>query len=198
ARLKRARMVVIVESPINALSVECCASSDVAALALRGVGNVDSIDWTALRGKRVLVALDHSDPVNPATGLRPGLAAAWRLSEKLIAADIGHLLVDMQEWDEGEDINDVLQRHGKDELTARLRKLEPWLVPGMPGGGERLEGTRRVQLPGHDFAVYWRFRVKEDFTQYVDEFKTDDDGKRSETLGDLCSFRVASLSRLRI
>ncbi|WP_293765911.1 toprim domain-containing protein [uncultured Aquitalea sp.] len=197
-RLKRAQTVVIVESPVNALSVDSVTHHSVASLALRGTGNVDSIDWTFLRGKRVLVALDHTDPVNPHTGQRPGLAAAWRLSETLIAADIGHLLVDMQDWEEGEDINDVLQRHGGQELTARLRKLEPWLVPGMPGGGERLEGTRRIQLPGHDFAVYWRFRVKEDFTQYVDEFKTDDDGNRSETLGDLCSFRVAGLSRLRI
>ncbi|MBK0415888.1 toprim domain-containing protein [Chromobacterium haemolyticum] len=197
-RLQRARLVYLVESPINALSVESCTPPDVAALALRGVGNVDSLDWTVLRGKAVRVALDHSDPVNPASGVRPGLAAAWRLSEKLTAADIGHLLVDMQDWDEGEDLNDVLRQHGADVLRGRLRKLEAWLLPGMPGGGERLEGTRRVQLPGHDWAVYWRFRVKEDFTQYVDEFKTDDDGNRSETLGDLCSFRVASLSRLRI
>lgn len=199
ARLKRAHTVIVVESPINALSVECCAlPAGFAALAIRGTGNVGSIDWAALRGKRLLLALDHTDAVNPHTGLRPGLAAAWQLSEKLTAADIGHLLVDMQDWQEGEDCNDVLQRHGAAELTARLRKLEPWLIPGMPGGGDNLDGTRRVFLPSHDFAVYWRFRVKEDFTQYVDEFNVDDDGKRSETLGDLCSFRVAGLSRLRI
>lgn len=198
-RLKRAHTVFVVESPINALSVECCTlPAGVAAFAIRGTGNVDSIDWSFLRGKRVLIALDHTDPVNPQTGLRPGLAAAWRLSERLTAADIGHMFVDMQEWEEGEDCNDVLAKHGANELTARLRKLEPWLIPGMPGGGERLEGTRRVFLPGHDFGVYWRYRVKEDFTQYVDEFKTDDDGNRSETLGDLCSFRIAGLSRLRI
>jgi hypothetical protein len=169
-----------------------------AALAIRGTGNVSSIDWATLRGKRLLIALDHTDPVNPHSGQRPGLAAAWQLSEKLTAADIGHLLVDMQDWEEGEDCNDVLQRHGAQELNARLRKLEAWLIPGMPGGGDNLDGTRRVFLPSHDFAVYWRFRVKEDFTQYVDEFNVDDDGKRSETLGDLCSFRVAGLSRLRI
>jgi len=199
ARLKRAHTVVVVESPINALSVECAATAaGYAAFALRGTGNVDTIDWSFLRGKRVLVALDHTDAVNPRTDQRPGLAAAWRLSERLTALDIGHLFVDMQDWQEGEDINDVLRTHGANELTARLRKLEPWLIPGMPGGGERLEGTRRVFLPSHDFGVYWRYRVKEDFTQYVDEFKTDDDGKRSETLGDLCSFRVAGLSRLRI
>lgn len=198
-RLKRAHTVVVVESPINALSVESCAlPAGFAAFAIRGTGNVDSIDWTFLRGKRVLIALDHTDLVNPQTGLRPGLAAAWRLSERLTAADVGHLLVDMQEWEEGEDINDVLCQHGSQELTAHLRKLEPWLIPGMPGGGERLDGTRRVFLPSHDFGVYWRYRVKEDFTQYVDEFNTDDDGKRSETLGDLCSFRIAGLSRLRI
>ncbi|WP_230368856.1 hypothetical protein [Paludibacterium denitrificans] len=65
-----------------------------------------------------------------------------------------------------------------------------------------MEGRRRVFLPGHDWNVYWRFRQMDDFTQYVDDFKDtkNDEGesKRSETFGDLCAFRVAGLSRLRI
>lgn len=203
-RLARAHTVYIVESPINALSVECCQlGGSFAALALRGTGNADKIDWAFLKGKRVVIALDHADPVNPRTEHRPGLAAAWRLAEALAAADIGFMLVDMLEWKEGEDINDVLQQHGADELNHRLRKLEPWLIPGMPGCDRieelpKLEGRRRVFLPGHDLAVYWRFRCKEDFTQYVDEFKDNDEGQRSVTLGDLCSFRVVSLARLRV
>lgn len=202
-RLRHAHTVYIVESPINALSVECChLPNGTAAFALRGTANVDKIDWTFLRGKRVVIALDHTDPVNERTGQRPGLAAAWKLSEALTAADIGAMLVDMQDWAEGEDINDVLQAHGAAELTARMRRLEAWLIPGMPGGGERLSGTRRVFLPPHDFGIYWRFRVKEDFTQYVEKFKDadDEDGQtsRSEELGDLCAFRVAGLSRLRV
>ncbi|HCQ47510.1 MAG TPA: hypothetical protein DIW53_12320 [Achromobacter sp.] len=202
-RLERAHTVYIVESPINALSVECAhLPPGTAAYAIRGTGNVEAIDWSFLRGKNVRIALDHADPVNERTGERPGLAAAWRLSEILTAQDISSLLVDMHDWDEGEDLNDVLVKHGEDELTRRLRKLEAWLIPGMPGGGasERLNGTRRVFLPGHDFGVYWRYRVKDDFTQYVAKFKESDEegGERSEDLEDMCSFRVAGFSRLRI
>lgn len=202
-RLRRAHTVFVVESPINALSVESCHLPDgCAAFAIRGTANVDRIDWAFLRGKRVLIALDHTDAVNERTGQRPGLAAAWRLSEALTAADIGSMFVDMQDWEEGEDINDVLQQHGADELTKRLRRLEPWLIPGMPGGGDNMEGTRRVFLPSHDFAVYWRFRVKDDFTQFVEKYKEgegdDSQPRRTEELGDLCSFRVAGFSRLRI
>lgn len=202
-RLERAHTVYVVESPINALSVECAhLPAGTAAYAMRGIGNVDATDWSFLRGKNVRIALDHADPINERTGERPGLAAAWRLSEILTAQDISSLLVDMHDWDEGEDINDVLVKHGEDELTRRLRKLEAWLIPGMPGGGasERLNGTRRVFLPGHDFGVYWRYRVKDDFTQYVAKFKESDEegGERSEDLEDMCSFRVAGFSRLRI
>ncbi|WP_011298355.1 toprim domain-containing protein [Cupriavidus necator] len=202
-RLRRAHTVYIVESPINALSVESCNLPDgCAAFAIRGIANADKIDWAFLHGKRVLIALDHTDAVNERTGQRAGLAAAWTLSEALTAADIGSMFVDMQDWEEGEDINDVLQQHGADELTKRLKRLESWLIPGMPGGGDHMEGTRRIFLPSHDFAVYWRFRVKEDFTQYVEKYKEGegDDGqpRRTEDIGDLCSFRIAGFSRLRI
>lgn len=207
-RLKRAHTVFIVESPINALSVECCHfPSNVAALAVRGVANIENLDFAFLRGKKVLIALDHSDKINEKTGKRPGLAAAWRLSERLTAADVASRFIDMLDWEEGEDINDVLQNHGVDELSVRMKRVEQWLIPGMPAAinsqdRERTEGRRRVWLPGHDWSVYWRFRLQDDFTQYVDEFKdnADDDGnnKRSETIGDLCAFRVAGMSRLRI
>jgi len=202
-RLERAHTVFVVESPINALSVESAnLPSGTAAFAIRGIGNVEAIDWNFLRGKSVRIALDHADAVNERTGQRPGLAAAWRLSEILTALDISSMLVDMQGWDENEDINDVLKARGADELTKRLKMLEAWLIPGQPGGGDRMEGTRRVFLPGHDFNVYWRYRVKEDFTQYVARFKdnSDEDGDkaRSEELEDLCAFRVAGFSRLRI
>lgn len=202
-KLERAHTVYIVESPVNALSVECGHFPEgTAAFALRGIGNIPHIDFSFLRGKNVRIALDHADPINDKTGHRPGLAAAWQLSEILTAQDISSLLVDMHDWDEGEDINDVLVKRGEDELTRRLRKLEAWLIPGMPGGGdrERLDGTRRVFLPGHDFGVYWRYRVKDDFTQYVAKFKDSDEegGERSEDLEDMCSFRVAGFSRLRI
>lgn len=199
SRLSRAHTVYVVESPINALSIESCPlPNGTAVIALRGTSNADKLDLAFLKGKRVIIALDHTDPVNERTGQRPGLAAAWRLSERLTACEISAMLVDMQDWEEGEDINDVLKNGGVDELWLLLRKIEEWLIPGMPGGGERLHGTRRIFLPEHDFKVYWRYRVREDFTQYVEEWKDDEDGKRSETHGDLCSFRLAGLSRLRV
>lgn len=200
-RLAKAHTVYVVESPINALSIECCPlPAGTAVLALRGTGNADKLDIAFLKGKRVIIALDHADPVNERTNRRPGLDAAWRLLDRLTAADIAAMLVDMQDWEDGEDINDVLQAQGPEELWSRLRKLDSWLIPGMPGGGEpgSLAGRRRVFLPEHDFKVYWRFRTRDDFTQYVVDFKDDDDGNRRETLGDVCSFRVVSLSRLRI
>ena len=33
---------------------------------------------------------------------------------------------------EGEDINDVLQRHGASELLKRLKRFDGWLIAGMP------------------------------------------------------------------
>lgn len=200
-RLSKAHTVYVVESPINALSVECCPlPAGTAVLALRGTGNADKLDIAFLKGKRVIVALDHADPVNERTNKRPGLDAAWRFADRLTAADISSMLVDMHDWSEGEDINDVLKNHGEEELWRRLKKLDAWLIPGMPGGGEpsSLAGRRRIFLPEHDFKVYWRFRTRDDFTQYVVDFKDDDDGNRRETLGDVCSFRVVGLSRLRI
>nr|WP_280954682.1 toprim domain-containing protein [Paludibacterium denitrificans] len=59
------------------------------------------------------------------------MAAAWKLSERLTSADVASRMVDMLEWEEGEDINDVLKNFGPDELSIRLKRIEPWLIPGM-------------------------------------------------------------------
>lgn len=201
SRLRTAHTVYVVESPINALSVESCPlPAGTAVIALRGTANATALDLAFLAGKRVIVALDQADRINPETGERPGLANAWRLIDRLVAAGISAGMVDMQDWEEGEDINDVLRKHGVDELGQRLRRLDEWLIPGMPGGGDResLAGRRRLFLPEQDYKVYWRYRLKEDFTHYVDEWKDDDDGKRSESLGDLCAFRVAGFSTLLV
>jgi hypothetical protein len=208
-RLAAARAVYIVESPINALSIETALAhhAGFACLAIRGVANVGTIDWAFLRGKKAIIALDHTDKVNDKTGQRPGMAAAFQLYDALTAADISARMVDMLDWQEGEDINDVLQI-GTDELQGRLKQIDQWLISGMPsthaGEAEKARGRRRVFLPGQDWSVYWRYRVMDDFMQYVDEFKDhpgdaeDEPPTRSETLGDLCSFRLAALSRLSI
>lgn len=52
-RLKQANRVYIVESAINALSIEGCDMPYTAAIATRGTGNVENIDWRFLIGKEV-------------------------------------------------------------------------------------------------------------------------------------------------
>lgn len=207
ARLKRSHTVFVVESPINALSIETALldHKNVAVVAIRGVANTN-LDWSWARGKKVVIALDHTDKLQQ-NGTRPGMQAAWAVLDAMTAQDIGARLVDMLDWEEGEDINDVLANYGAEELRMRLKKLDQWLIAGQCATNaenrEQQDGRRRIWLQSHDLAVYWRFRVLDDFTLYVDEFKVqkDDDGRevsRSEEFGDLCSFRVAGLSRLRI
>lgn len=208
-RLAQARVVYIVESPINALSIETAflGIKHIAALAIRGVANVDNIDWAFLRGKKAMIALDMADKFNEKTGQRPGMSAAFKLYDHLTAADVAARMVDMLDWEEGEDINDVLQKHdGVNLLKSDLKKFDQWLIAGMPSTNaenfDQGKGRRRVFLPSQDWSVYWRYRVHDDFTQYVDEFKSDHDDSgvehRSETLGDLCGFRLAAISRLSV
>lgn len=61
-RLQEARTVYVVESCINALSIETCAMPGTAALATRGTGNVENIDWSFLRGKQVIACFDNDKP----------------------------------------------------------------------------------------------------------------------------------------
>lgn len=194
-RLQTARTVYVVESPINALSVEAADMPYTAAVATRGTGNVASIDWRFLQGKQVILCMDHDEPDDK--GRCPGLAAAWQLNEILTGLDIASLLVDQDEW-EVNDINDALKDKGPLEAQILLKKIEPWLIPGMAGKGTEQLGRPRVYLPGHDFAHYWRYRVKPDFTSFVSKFEDDDEGGRKLDFTDLCGFRVAAISRVKI
>lgn len=201
-RLHAARTVVVVESPINALTVECAEMPGVAAFATRGTGNVANIDWRWLQGKRVVICMDNDEPFpagHPMAGLRPGLKAAWDLHERLTSLDVSAQLVDQEAW-EWNDINDLLKAKGAESVKLALRKIEPWLIPGMPGDMDR-PGKPRVFLPFHDLTAYGHYRVKEDFTQFFSEKVTkDEDGyeKVTPVYADLAGFRVASLSRVTI
>ncbi|MCW5625058.1 MAG: toprim domain-containing protein [Burkholderiales bacterium] len=202
-KLLGARVVVIVESPINALTVECANLPITAAWATRGTGNVQNLDLRWLLGKRVVICMDNDAPFEPGhqlAGLRPGLKAAWDLHERLTALDVSAQLVDQAEWKEGDDLNDVLQREGVDFVRQALRRVEPWLIPGMTGDIERI-GKPRIFLPFHDLTQYGKYRVKEDFTSHYTEKKTtDSDGDEVITpvYSDLAGFRVAALSRVTI
>jgi hypothetical protein len=198
-RLRSAHTVVVCESPINALSVETANLPGYAAFAVRGL-NVGAIDWRWLAGKRALICMDNDEPFpdgHQKAGHRPGPEAAWLLHELLIGLNIASMLVDQSEW-EVNDLNDFLQAQGAYELGLALKKVEPWLIQGLPGSSDA-PGRPRVFLPGHDFARYWRYRVKDDFTSIVTEVKKDEEaGTETPIFKDLAGFRVASVSRVSI
>ena len=193
--LKTAHTVYIVESPINALSVETCGLNGVAAVATRGTGNAEGMDIRFLQGKKVVLCMDNDEP-NEKTGYCPGTKAAWRLHERLTSMNIAAHLVDQGEWALN-DVNDILQDEGPEELKHTLRRLDPFVIPGVRGDDIH-KGKPRVFLPAHDFAQYWRYRAKEDFTSFVTKRAQDDNGDEKLEFGDLCGFRVASISRVTI
>ncbi len=215
-KLKTAHTVYLVESPINALSIESCGMKGVSAVAIRGVGNADNLDVRFLQGKKVLLCMDNDEPFpvgHPMAGRCPGAWAAWRLHEQMVGLNISAHLVDQGEW-EWNDVNDALQDLGPEELKHILKRLDPYVIPGVRGD-DKGKGKPRVFMPGHDWSQYWRYRAKEDFTSFVkreiDKKKkrnvseddshnvtTDDESKPQYEFGDLCGFRVAALSRVTV
>lgn len=203
-RIEQANTVYIVESAINALSIECCELPYSAAVALRGLHNVDRIDWRFLQGKRAVLCLDNDEPFaadHQRAGHRPGPETAWKLHEILTGLNVASFMVDQEEWAHN-DVNDIIKALGVDELRAVLRKpFEPWLIPGLTGNEEARKGKPRLWLPGHDFSTYWRYRLKEDFTTHIDEVKersAEEGGGKHFEYSDLCGFRVAAISRVTI
>lgn len=197
AALASAHTVVIVESAINALCVEACARFRWSAYAIRGTGNATNIDWHWCVGKRVILALDADTPGRD--GTRPGAKAAWAIYDALTALNVAVMLVDWADWYASgfNDLADIAKAEGIDGVRERLDVLEPWAIPGLPGK-DGPGGKSRVFLPAHDFAIYWRYRVKPDFTSYVSKVETDDDGMETLKIEDVAGFRIASLSRVSI
>jgi len=204
-RLESARTVYVVESSINVLSIETCQLPGVAAIALRGTGNVETIDWAFLRGKQVVGCLDNDLPFDtgPHAGYCAGLSAFWRLHELLTGLDISCLMVDQGDWkdDAGDpinDVNDLLKARGADDTAKALKKLQDWLIPGMVGNDERF-GKPRLYLPHHDYLVYWRYRVQADFTKVIGKTHKDEEtGTEKHEYADVCGFRVAAVARVSI
>lgn len=195
--IERARTVYVVESAINALCVESCNVSGWAALALRGTGNAANTDWRMLRGKRVVLALDADAPDKK--GFRPGSKAAWTAYDALTRLDIAALMVDQSSWyaDGLNDIADIAKAKGLDDLRTRLEQVEPWIIQGLPGK-DAPPGKSRIFLPAHDWAIYWRFRCKEDFTSYIGKIDEDSDGNEQIRMDDVAGFRIAAVSRVTI
>jgi len=209
-RLARAETVYFCESAVNALSIESAKlPGKVGAYAIRGTGNAANIDLSWMRGKQAIIVPDNDAPGDD--GYCAGMKAAWLLHERLTALDVACLFVDHADWgepDEINDINDLLREEGADEVKRALWRLEPWLIPGMAGDGGREDlfqnkqrGRRRVFLPFHHDAMYWRFRVRPDFTSYVSEAKRDaeePDAAPKLEFKELAGFRVAAVSRVQI
>ena len=211
-KLKRAHRVVVVESAVNALSVDTCGVPGTASFAVRGIGNVQHIDFSFLQDKQVVICFDNDEPIEdgkPRAGHRPGPEAAWALHERLTAMNISAMLVDQAHWSADladgstehkpiNDVNDYLRLRGAKKLTVALETLEHWLIPGLAGDSS-VKGKKRVFLPSHDFAQYWRFRIRADFTSYVSKMNVDDETKvETPVINDLAGFRIASLSRVSV
>lgn len=200
-RLSAAHTVYVVESPINALSIDTANLPGVASFAVRGL-MVDHIDWRWAAGKQLILAFDNDEPFpdgHPRAGFRPGPDAAWRLHEILLGLNISALLIDQSDWEpEINDVNDYLKAKGPGELKLALKRLDQWLIPGLPGDGGK--GKSRVYLPGHDFALYYRYRAQADFMRYITktERSEEDGGDDKPTFADLVGFRVADVSRVTI
>jgi len=196
-KLKKAHTVFVVESPINALSVDSCNMHGTAAIALRGTSNAETLDIRFLKGKKVVIVMDNDKQTTQ--GKYPGQHASWILHSRLTALNIACHLSDQTTWDEFEynDVNDILQDMGPAGLKTKLAYIQGWCIPGVCVS-DTYEGPSRVWLPAHDFAQYWRFKVKEDFTTYIKDRKTDDDGNEKLDFMDLCGFRIAGISRITI
>lgn len=208
-QFKKAHTVILVESAINALSVECCHLNSHAAIALRGAAAVvDDLDIRPLIGKRVLICMDNDTPFpggHPRAGHRPGPEAGWALYDRLTAANISTHIIDQRTWldAQGEpinDINDVLRIEGASKLRQRLKVLEDGAIPGVFAEREfdaMHAGKERVWFPLGDAMQYWRFRNSEDFARFGRE-TTDKEGNTNTHFEDLSGFRIASLSRVKI
>lgn len=195
-RLRRAEKIYVVESSINALSVEACGMPYTSAIAIRMAQAMDMIDWRFFKGKQIYICFDNDEANDK--GRSPGREAAYKLYDILIAHNISAMLVDQGEW-EHNDINDILQATDTHELKMHLQKIEPWAFQGLPGDLDLLKGKAKVFLPGHDFAQYWKFRVKRDFMTAVSKVDEDDDtGAKQLSYTDVAGFRLASISRVKI
>lgn len=204
-RLHAAETVYVTESPINALSIESAKMPGRnAAFALRGTSNANLINFDWARGKQIIIVPDNDEPGDD--GYCAGLKAAWALHEKLVALDISAVMVDFSDWGVN-DVNDLLKEQGAEALRRALWRIEQWAIPGLPGHGRDNDllsantGKRRLFLPFHHDALYWRFRVRPDFTSYVDKVEENKEGENLAprlSMRELAGFRIAAVSRVSI
>ncbi len=194
-RLTQAKTVYVVESSINALSIEACKMPYTSAIAVRMASGLDGIDWRWFQGKQIYICFDNDEPNDK--NRSPGREAAYSLYDILTGHNISAMMVDQGEW-EYNDVNEILQNQDLVELKSLLKKIEPWAFQGLPGDFDQMMGRAKVFLPALDWGQYWRYRVKEDFTTFVANVDKDDQGGEKFTYADVCGFRIASLSRVKV
>lgn len=118
-KLKKAKIVVIVESAINALTIDTCNIPHIASIAVMGVGNIDSIDWLKFKGKKIIIALDKDRP-SP-LGQLAGQEASWKLQQQLTNLGLASFLLDQTKWhNSGITDNDITNHIN----TSEIRKQE--------------------------------------------------------------------------
>ena len=123
-------LVVVVESPINAITL---ASAGFPSIATCGAGHFPAWLPTACAGKRVLIGFDP-DPA----GAKGTLALA-----QAIYAATGQIAEELPITVPGMDWNDILIQYGYADLRAVLQRvIKPGGTPSPPGGQHAGEGYR--------------------------------------------------------
>ncbi len=208
-RAIRAKLIYVVLSPLEALMLESCLPAGCAAVALRELAAADEVDLSWITpGRELRLCLPGTERPD-ANNERPGLVAAWTLYDRLLLAGVPALLVDQEDWESEEGIAAVFAGgEGAAELKRRLQRTETVLIPGMVMRS-RHGGRNRQFLPGQDAAIYWRYQVSNDFTQYVEKFELPDKGESADEAGDgpreritgmsdVCGFRLAGISKVHV
>jgi hypothetical protein len=139
--VKPAHTVIIVESCINALTVETAEIPGYVGISTQGVENATEINWGFLRGKRALICMDKDG--KKGNGMFPGQQKSWELYNILCSLGISAFLIDQSSWTQQkscQDVIDYLESH-PDEEKQLLENIDnqSFLV-----ANDRLEKLRHV------------------------------------------------------
>ncbi len=117
-KLRSAKVVYVVESVINALSIESCHLPYAAAIATLGTTNIDYINWQQFAGKQIIIAFDKDRPGNQ--GKFPGQEAGWKLYELLSNQGLISLLLDQDKWHHKGIVDDHIDAYIKENEKRRI------------------------------------------------------------------------------
>lgn len=114
--LNSAHTAVIVESSINALTVETAELPGYVGISTMGIENATEINWGFLRGKCALICMDKDS--RKGNGTFPGQQKSWELYNILCSLGISTFLIDQSSWNKPtscQDIMNYLESHPRDE-----------------------------------------------------------------------------------